>query len=327
LNVRTVDIHQVQIDKIRGIAFQQGLFVGRQFAIVRGPIGGKHYGLAVRRDGRFGVIAVSFGQAMVIPGSVPDKQIEFGVIVPGIPPFLARCSQLQFLPLLFAGGRIQMGRGKEDLRRVRMNPTTGGFPVARRNPINVARFQIHQVDLVERIIAGAFTLKDQLATIMAKIPLAGPSTFQGHLAGARDQSRFLRRIGVHRWGLPGHERGHRGRLTQTSGRQGNRPAQKSEIETTEKNVWTRHGTRSERFVNGLGWKFIGRRLGYPQDSNPQDSNPQDSNPQEGNPQEGNPQEGNPQEGNPQEGNPQEGNRSANPSGGRSCSTGDRRIDL
>ena len=64
-----------------------------------------------------------------------------------------------------------------------MYPGTSRFAVTGRYSVEVASFEIEQIDLIKRVARVAFTLKNHLVSIMRKIAFAGSFTFQCYLSG------------------------------------------------------------------------------------------------------------------------------------------------
>jgi hypothetical protein len=71
-----------------------------------------------------------------------------------------------------------------------MNPGTGGFAFARGHSFRIARFQIHQIDLKERISRLTFALKNHLPPIGTEVAFSGSAAFEGQLSSSADESCF-----------------------------------------------------------------------------------------------------------------------------------------
>ena len=63
-----------------------------------------------------------------------------------------------------------------------MNPGTGCLAMAGRNALGVPRFQVHEVNLEERIILRPFTLENHLLPIGTEISFASPLPCEGKLS-------------------------------------------------------------------------------------------------------------------------------------------------
>ena len=70
-----------------------------------------------------------------------------------------------------------------------MDPSTRRFAIAGRDPLDIPRFPVEQVDLIERIGLFSLALEDHVAAIPAEITLASTSSFKRQLA--RSQQKFL----------------------------------------------------------------------------------------------------------------------------------------
>ena len=70
--------------------------------------------------------------------------------------------------------------------------------MSRRDAGRVAGFEIERVNLVERIVSLAFTLKDQLGAVGAKVAFAAAPTLEGELPDAGEK-RALPLGGVRAW--------------------------------------------------------------------------------------------------------------------------------
>ena len=63
--------------------------------------------------------------------------------------------------------------------------------IARRNAARIARFEIQNIDLVERVARFPFGLKNELLTVRRKISFAAAPAFENELARIGDEARFL----------------------------------------------------------------------------------------------------------------------------------------
>ena len=59
--------------------------------------------------------------------------------------------------------------------------------MTRRHAPDIARFEVHQVHLIERIFALAFALKNHHGSVSGEIPLSGAHTIEGQLTRIRNE--------------------------------------------------------------------------------------------------------------------------------------------
>ncbi len=191
LDVRAVGVGNVQVHEVLLVDLQAfGVLLGHR-AGIGSAIAGKDDLAAVRRVGAFGVVAAFAGevaQRLVGQGVLPDVVVL--VVIPGV---LAHPAGL---PVLVLGGlqrlrlRIAVRAGEQHALAVGMHPGAGGLAEPGRKPLLVARFQVHQVDLVEGVARLAFGLEHHLRAVGAEVALAGAAAFEGELADAGEEIRF-----------------------------------------------------------------------------------------------------------------------------------------
>jgi hypothetical protein len=71
-----------------------------------------------------------------------------------------------------------------------MNPRAGRLAHAGRNALLVARFEVHQVDLIKRIPLLALGLEDHLRAIGIEVAFTRAFALKGELTGVRDEIRL-----------------------------------------------------------------------------------------------------------------------------------------
>ena len=125
--------------------------------------------------------AVSLGLQVVF------EEFKFSVVIPGILAGFAGISEIKLGFLFFLRLGIALGGGVDDFFTVGMNPGAGCFSVARRDSFHVAGFQIHEVDLVERIILLAFALENHFGSVRGEITFPGAFSLEGELASCGEE--------------------------------------------------------------------------------------------------------------------------------------------
>ena len=157
-----------------------------KFALVGAAIGCERDQLAVGRPRPLGVVAARVGQfAILVRLAIELVDFEVVVEVPRVALLVARLPQLDFGPLFVDRRFIILRRGEQHLVAVRMNPRARRLAASRRHALEVARFEVHQVDLKKRIARLPLALKDELRTVLAEISLASAAAFERQLPSAR----------------------------------------------------------------------------------------------------------------------------------------------
>ena len=67
--------------------------------------------------------------------------------------------------------------------------------MAGRDSLDVSRFAVHEIDLVEGVARLAFALEDHLFAIAAEVPFAGAGAFEGQLPDVGDKVCFSALLG------------------------------------------------------------------------------------------------------------------------------------
>src|SRR5262249_21377837 len=125
------------------------------------------------------------------------KDIVVLVEIPGIPTGLPAGTLGQFFLLFGPGLRIGVGRCKEYLVGLWMDPGAGGFADAGRHTRGISGLQIQQVNLIKRIVRFTFTLKNHAFAVGTKIALASAPSGKGELVCPGQQACFVVWLG---WG-------------------------------------------------------------------------------------------------------------------------------
>ena len=162
------------------------------FAVIGAPVGSKGNQLAIGRVGTFGVITQGVGQVGAHAGiKIVGIHFEMLVVVPGITPLLARFAELDLLAHLVPRLRVAVGGCVQHPVTRGVNPGAGRFAVPRRHLLHVTGFQVHQEDLVERVLRVTLGLEDELRAVRGVIAFTGPATFKCELTGSFQEPIFF----------------------------------------------------------------------------------------------------------------------------------------